>query len=428
MTNLVKALLASSTVALAAMALSGCDDKPQPAGPEPTAASPAAPTAAAAASAKAEALSGNAERGHALVKEYECNRCHDGTGYEPMAREKHCFSCHQDILDNKFDAPAAHLAKWKKNVEHLRDAPSLAGSSKRYEPTWLASFLQKPTDLRPHLASSMPRLKLTDEQARDIAAYLTKERQAAPAEDPLAGANLAKGRKLLEQKGCGGCHTMTGVKPLPTQPQPETDKERRRAITLAPDLRFARERFPAQHLMDWLRDPTAIKPDTLMPKTLLTQAEARDLAAYLLKTPLQAAPKKPVPERLPILERKVTFDEVEEKVIGKTCRHCHSEPDIALGDGGPGNTGGFGFKPRKLNMGSYSTLLAGYVDDGGERTSVFSKTKGGTPRLVAALIARQQEEAGEINPEVRGMPLGLPALSPEEIQLVETWVAQGRRR
>jgi hypothetical protein len=58
--------------------------------------------------------------------------------------------------------------------------------------------------------------------------------------------------------------------------------------------------------------------------------------------------------------------------------------------------------------------------------SVFRPTKDGTPRLVAALIARQKEEAGLVDPEVRGMPLGLPALSAKEVQLVESWVAQGR--
>jgi len=46
---------------------------------------------------------------------------------------------------------------------------------------------------------------------------------------------------------------------------------------------------------------------------------------------------------------------------------------------------------------------------------------------VAALLARQKEEAGE-TPNVRGMPLQLPALSSEELQLVESWIAQGRKR
>ena len=58
--------------------------------------------------------------------------------------------------------------------------------------------------------------------------------------------------------------------------------------------------------------------------------------------------------------------------------------------------------------------------------SVFAPTKDGTPRLVAALIARQKEEAGQIDPEVRGMPLGLPALTAEQVQIVESWIAQGR--
>ncbi|MFO0572318.1 MAG: cytochrome C oxidase Cbb3, partial [Polyangiaceae bacterium] len=136
--------------------------------------------------------------------------------------------------------------------------------------------------------------------------------------------------------------------------------------------------------------------------------------------------KKPVPPRLPVLDRKVTFDEVDTQVLRKTCRHCHTNPDIARGDGGPGMTGGFGFAPRKLDFSTYESTNGGLLDLKGERMSVFSKTKDGTPLLVAGLIARQREEAGEIDPDVRGMPLGLPAVSAEDVQLVETWIAQGR--
>ena len=58
----------------------------------------------------------------------------------------------------------------------------------------------------------------------------------------------------------------------------------------------------------------------------------------------------------------------------------------------------------------------------------FEKAGDGTPRLVRALLARRDEEAGHPDALVRGMPLGYPSLSPEEIQLVESWVAQGRPR
>jgi hypothetical protein len=50
------------------------------------------------------------------------------------------------------------------------------------------------------------------------------------------------------------------------------------------------------------------------------------------------------------------------------------------------------------------------------------------PRLVHALRARQFEEAGEIDPSIRRMPLAHPALSAEDIQLVATWIAAGRPR
>jgi hypothetical protein len=109
-----------------------------------------------------------------------------------------------------------------------------------------------------------------------------------------------------------------------------------------------------------------------------------------------------------------------------TCRHCHTNPDSAGGDGGPGNTGGFGFKPRKIDFSSYQGIQSGGVTREGERVSLFAPTKDGLPRLVAALIARQREDVGQVTEGVRGMPLGLPALTAEQIQLVESWVAQGR--
>jgi hypothetical protein len=132
--------------------------------------------------------------------------------------------------------------------------------------------------------------------------------------------------------------------------------------------------------------------------------------------------------RLPPLDRKVTYDEVSTKVFRRTCWHCHGEPDYAAGDGGPGNTGGFGFKPRGINFVDYGSVQAGRVDDQGERHSLFEKTADGTPRLLGALLARRDEEAGRPRADLRGMPLGYPSLSPEDVQLVESWIAQGRPR
>ena len=371
---------------------------------------------------------GDVAHGKSLVQQYECNRCHDGTGLAALPREKHCTTCHDDIMTGRFKASAAKLTKWRKHVEAYRDAPSLAATGERFEREWIEAYLLEPRDVRPHLVPTMPRLALSPKDARDIAAYLTRD--ATPKRSAgSAGGDVGKGRRIYETKSCGGCHEFSGATGLETTVRPkEGTADQRRAVALAPDLRFARERFRKDRLVDWLLDPASIKPRTRMPAHSLTRADARHVAAFLLESKLAPPVAKPVPKRLPVLTRQVTYDEVRERVLGVTCHHCHIDPNAVGGDGGPGNTGGFGFKPRRLDLSSYRALSSGFIADDGERHSIFEKMPDGTPRLVASLIARQKEEAGQPSKEIRGMPLGLPALSAEDVQLVETWIAQGRKR
>lgn len=373
-------------------------------------------------------LVGDPERGRSLMEKFECTRCHGGTDLAPASFEKHCYDCHVEIHVDKFrytKAPKDKLAQWKKTVKVYLYAPSFEGAKGRYKPEFIQAFLLKPYKARPHMVSSMPRLPLSEQQAADIALYLTR---GAP-EEPLAAlGDVEAGRAVIENKACGTCHAFTGVPKLVLEPNmAAADDKGKAAIELAPDLRFSRDRMSSAAIVRWLLAPEKVKPGTLMPNLKLTEQEAKDAAAYIVSAALSPVAPKPIPKRLPPLERKVTFEEVDKVVLGKTCRHCHTDPDIARGDGGPGMTGGFGFIPRKLNLSSYEGVSAGLLDEKGERMSVFSTMKDGiTPRLIASLVARQREEAGEIDPELRGMPLGLPALSAEDVQIVESWVAQGR--
>jgi len=367
-----------------------------------------------------------------LIKQFECNRCHERADGTAATQSKDCVGCHADIMSGKFKAAPESIAKWKPRVKDYVHAPSLVGLGDRVTRKFVEDYLLLPVDLRPHLAQSMPRLALTAADARDIAAAIVpREEPAAPADvmkaSERAGADMGAGRKLLEMKGCGSCHAFTGVAPLAASTPPAMDpKAFAKAYALAPDLRTSRARSTPAKLVAWLLDPIAVKADSAMPKIPLTRSEARDIAAYLLAAELAPAEVKAKVERLPVLTRKVTFSEVDETVLHRSCWHCHSEPDYAIGDGGPGNSGGLGFKPSGLNLASYQGASAGMVDDKGERQSIFAKDEGGVPRLVRALLARHDEERGAETGAVRGMPLGYPALAPEEIQLVETWIAQGR--
>lgn len=381
-------------------------------------------TTSASQGASASHLGGNAERGKGLVEAFECNRCHDVEGHAPAAKESHCVQCHDSISTGKFPAPADAMARWKKTVDPYTVTPSLLKTGARLKPDWLYHFLLSPSDVRPHLDQSMPRLDLTEENARDLVAYLTASAGADPG---FEGGNEQHGRDLIEQKSCTTCHAFSGVTAFATRTDTSvTDEQQKRGLRLAPDLRFTRERFRGDAIVRWLIDPKGMKSDTLMPAHSLNEKEAKDIAAYLYRTELSEVPPKAIPTRLPVLERRVAFDEVMEKVFGVTCRHCHSDPDASLGDGGPGNTGGFGFTPKGLNLSTYRGVAAGYMDDKKERQSVFLPLDDGTPRLLAVLLARQMEESGQRHDAVRGMPLGLPAATPEQVQLVETWIAQGR--
>ncbi|HEY5239959.1 MAG TPA: cytochrome c [Polyangiaceae bacterium] len=377
---------------------------------------------------------GDASRGRGLVDRFECTRCHAVANVAEPPKDKQCAGCHHDINAATGSAAGAtpeQKARWQPKVAELGDVPSLVATGGRLRRDWIQGFLLHPHDLRPGLQPTMPRLSLTTQQAADLATYLSPldEAQADDAVAVLAGADAARGRELVDVKGCGLCHRLSGVAPLHvgTMPAGVAPGDMPRAVRLAPDLRFTRDRWRAAALVRWLMDPVKVKPDTPMPTMNLREDEAKAIAAYLLTAPLGPEEHAPVPARLPVLTRPVLYDEVATRVLRKTCWHCHGEPDFERGDGGPGNSGGFGFKGRGLNLSDYPSTFAGFLDDAGRRTSVFASAKDGTPYLVAAMVARQREEAGE-EPETRGMPLGLPAASSEDVQLVETWIAQGRPR
>jgi hypothetical protein len=374
-----------------------------------------------------------AAEGTALIEKYECHRCHEGTGHEPPPVAKNCGGCHREIAAGRFTVPIAGgqppdpetLAEWREHTRHLVHVPSLEGATARLSREWLARFLIDPSEVRPALEESMPRLRIEPEDARRLATHLARP---APERKRLRG-YAARGRRLLEDKGCTACHQFSGTPPLRVAEPPEdlTAAERSAAMALAPDLRHARDRMTPATMIEWVVDPDALQSGTLMRVPEISRAEAEHIVAYIVTAPL-AAPSSPAPvARLALLERPVSFTEVAQKVLRGSCWHCHSDPDYAFGDGGPGNTGGFGFAGKGIQLATYEGVLSGYVDADGERQSLI-EARDGSSLLVDSLLARREEEAGRPRSDVLGMPLGLPSLSAEQLQLVETWVAQGAPR
>ena len=370
----------------------------------------------------------------ALLARHECRRCHEGTSEPAPPLAKACVGCHRRITGGTFEARRDLIVRWNRNLVSLRQAPSLAGVGARLRRDWVRAFLLAPSDARPALAATMPRLALTPNEADALARALVPNDDRDRGDVSPAG-DVARGARLYARLRCGTCHAFTGAD-VDAVARPGIvargagERAPPDAIALAPDLALARARLRPGRVAAFIREPQLANADTLMPATPMSAAEADDLATFVLRAPLRPAPpppSAPLPV-LPLLARPVRFAEVQSRVFDRVCRHCHAAPDFALGDGGPGNTGGFGFPPRGLDLSSYEGIASGAFDDKGRRRSVFAANADGTPAIVARLRARREEEIGRADPALRGMPLGLPALSPEDLQLVESWIAQGRPR
>src|SRR5262245_25718225 len=122
----------------------GCGEKREDA-PRPVATETPARTAAAEPMATPappwmdaeRALHGDAAHGKELVKKFECNRCHEGTGLAAPMMDRQCTGCHQAIHADKYPQTAAKLDEWKKVIVHFRDVPTLAAIGTRVKTTWL---------------------------------------------------------------------------------------------------------------------------------------------------------------------------------------------------------------------------------------------------------------------------------------------------
>ncbi|MCO8125789.1 c-type cytochrome [Acidimicrobiia bacterium EGI L10123] len=88
--------------------------------------------------------------------------------------------------------------------------------------------------------------------------------------DPAAGADA------IEAYGCGACHRIPGIRRADSLVAPPLEGWGHRTFiagTLANDL---------ENLVRWIRDPDSVEPGTAMPDLGVTDADARDIAAYLL--------------------------------------------------------------------------------------------------------------------------------------------------
>ncbi len=92
-------------------------------------------------------------------------------------------------------------------------APELTRAGSKLDPDWAFEWIKNPKKFRP--TTRMPSLRLSDQEARDIVAYLMTLRDDRRFEQVNLSFNdadkIKRGDKLIREYGCGGCHTIRGM-------------------------------------------------------------------------------------------------------------------------------------------------------------------------------------------------------------------------
>jgi cytochrome c2 len=202
---------------------------------------------------------GDAGKGKQLVETVGCLACH-AVGENTAVRERRGTS--YDI------------------------APELTRVGSKVSKPWLYNWLRNPRHYDP--ATKMPSLRLTEQEARDVTAWLMTLRDNDPAPavqlDLTSEQVIRTGEKLIREYGCSGCHAIGGM-----------EKEGRVSVALSnfgrkkvEEMDFGDTRVP-HTWNDWIRnklkDSRVFATDRIeqkMPVFAFSESEIELLRMFLL--------------------------------------------------------------------------------------------------------------------------------------------------
>jgi mono/diheme cytochrome c family protein len=202
----------------------------------------------------------------------------------------------------------------------MKNAPDLSNEGGRVKKEWLDAYLRTPQPLRPFgfypgSGSRMPDFNLTETEAAALSEYLQKQKRVAGANfqpRKLSAFAMNKAQTLLKQKlSCLGCHQLGN------------DGGR-----IGPDLSSLKNRLQPDFVYQFIQNPRAHQPETVMPKILMPAKTLELIAGYLLQ---QEIPPNET-SYLSLVEYPIHAphgDDSEESLYLKYCAACHG----ASGDG-----------------------------------------------------------------------------------------------
>jgi nitric oxide reductase subunit C len=157
-------------------------------------------------------------------------------------------------------------------------APELTRVYDRRGPEFIRMMLRDPASMYPG-QRRMQQYDFTDQEIEDLVAFFqwvndmdlngfppapTLASAAAPSASSTQPVAAADGRPPVFGQMCAACHTVGG-----------------RGGNVGPSLDGVADRFDADYLGRWLREPSSVRPGTQMPRLPLTDPQITELVAWL---------------------------------------------------------------------------------------------------------------------------------------------------
>ncbi|MFQ5717160.1 MAG: c-type cytochrome, partial [Nitrospinales bacterium] len=283
--------------------------------------------------------------------------------------------------------------------------PDLTRIASKVNKDWLVSWLSNPKKYNDR--SRMPNLRLSLEEASDVAAYLLQfsEPEAIPGiEERIRSPQLVEqGKVVVRRRGCFACHDIKGM-----------EKEGRIAPELSAfgvkqtwELEFGDSHIP--HTWESWAGTKLKKPDSFRTERVLDKMPNFDLAPdeiNALLVLLRGFNGQHIPEgyRRPLSEKEKTLETGRRLILKYNCRGCH----VIEGKGGriQKYIKGKNFYPPPLDRGAY------HVGERIKASWLFSFLKNPTP--VRTWLKVRMPTFFFTDKDVREITAYFEALAPEE--------------
>jgi putative heme-binding domain-containing protein len=179
------------------------------------------------------------------------------------------------VLMQKHNCVACHGSSSQQTMVDPKQPPQLQWSAKHLNPEYLQDFIANPSKVHP--GTTMPDLltRLDDserqETAKSISVFLTSKFGNQFKFVKLDPSRIQSGHELFHSVGCVACHS----------PRKTTGEEE--SLADSEPLGDISRKYNLPSLVEFLKDPHAVRPSGRMPNMKLTHFEATDLANFLLQ-------------------------------------------------------------------------------------------------------------------------------------------------